>query len=231
MPFELTNAPATFQSLMNEVFRRHLRKFVLVFFDDILIYSQTMTEHLEHLQTVFELLKGYQLVAKRNKCAIGIPHVEYLGHVISKEGVATDPKKIQAITDWPKPQNVRQLRGFLGLTGYYKKFVKNYGAISKPLTQLLKKDAFAWKEDATRAFRNLKQAMTQPPVLSLPDLNKSFMVETDASGSGIGAVLMQEGHPISFISKSLGPQQQALSTYEREMLAILHAVTKWRHYL
>jgi hypothetical protein len=116
----------------------------------------------------------------------------------------------------------------LGLTGYYRKFVKNYGAISNPLTQLLKKDAFAWKEDATRAFRNLKQAMTQPPVLSLPDLNKSFVVETDASGSGIGAVL---GHPISFISKSLGPQQQALSSYEREMLAILHAVTKWRHYL
>jgi hypothetical protein len=231
MPFGLTNAPATFQSLMNEVFRRHLRKFVSVFFDDILIYSQTMIEHLEHLHTVFELLKGHQLVAKRSKCAFCIPQMEYLGHVISKEGVATDPKKIQAITSWPEPRNVRQLRGFLGLTGYYRKFVKNYGAISKPLTQLLKKDAFAWKEDAISAFNNLKQAMTQPPVLSLPNLNKTFVVETDASGSGIGVVLMQEGHPISFISKSLGPQQQALSTYEREMLAILHAVTKWRHYL
>jgi len=117
-------------------------------------------------------------VAKRRKCAFGIPQVEYLGHVISKEGVATNPKKIQAITNWPEPQNVKQLRGFLGLTGYYRKFVKNYRAFSKPLTQLLKKDAFAWKEDATRAFRNLKQVMTQPPVLSLPDLNKSFVVET-----------------------------------------------------
>jgi hypothetical protein len=231
MPLGLINAPATFQSLMNDVFRKHLRKFVLVFFDDILIYSQSMTDHLLHLQIIFELLKEHQLVAKRSKCAFGISQVEYLGHVISKEGVAIDPKKIQAVRDWPEPQNVKQLRGFLGLTGYYRRFVKNYGSISKPLTQLLKKDAFIWQEEALTAFNALKQAMIQPPVLSLPDLNQPFVVETDASGSGLGAVLMQAGHPIAFISKALGPRQQALSTYEREMLAILQAVTKWRHYL
>lgn len=133
--------------------------------------------------------------------------------------------------DWPEPQNVKQLWGFLGLIGYYRRFVKNYGSISKPLTQLLKNDAFAWQEDALEAFRNLKKAITQPPVPSLLDLNKPFMVKTDASGSGLGVVLMQEEHHIAFISKSLGPRQQALSTYEREMLAILQADTKWRHYL
>nr|XP_034889166.1 uncharacterized protein LOC118029398 [Populus alba] len=231
MPFGLTNAPATFQSLMNDVFRKHLRKFVLVFFDDILIYNQSMTDHLQHLQIVFELLQEHQLVAKRSKCAFGIPQVEYLRHVISKEGVATDPRKIQAVRDWPEPQNVKQLRGFLGLTWYYRRFVKNYGSISKPLTQLLKKDAFIWQEEALTAPNTLKQAMTQPPVLSLLDLNQPFVVETDALGSGLGAVLMQVGYPIAFISKALGPRQQALSTYEREMLAILQAVTKWRHYL
>ncbi|KAB5521787.1 hypothetical protein DKX38_026106 [Salix brachista] len=169
-----------------------------------------MTDHLLYLQIIFELLKEHRLVAKRSKCAFGIPQVEYLGHVISKEGVATDPKKIQAVRDWPEPKTVKQLRGFLGLTGYYRRFVKNYGSISKPLTQLLKKDAFIWQEEALTAFNALKQAMIQPPVLSLPDLNLPFVVETDASGSGLGAVLMQAGHPIAFISKALGPRQQAL---------------------
>jgi len=157
---------------------------VLVFFDDILIYNNSKTEHLQHLQIVFELLKMHQLVVKSNKYAFGIPQVEYLGHVISKERVATDPKKIQAVIDWPEPQNVKQLRGFLGLTGYYRKFVKNYRSISKQLTQLLR------KEYAIKAFRNLKKVMTQPPVLSLPDLNKPFVVETDTSGSDIGVVLI-----------------------------------------
>jgi hypothetical protein len=124
-------------------------------------------------------------VAKSSKCAFGIYQVEYLGHVISKEGVATNPKKIQVVIDWPEPKNVKQLRGFLGLTGYDRKFVNSYGSISKPLTQLLKKDAFSWNECAIRAFRGLKKAMTQLPVLSLPNLNKHFMVETDTSGSSM----------------------------------------------
>jgi hypothetical protein len=231
MPFGLTNAPATFQSLMNEVFRDHLRKFILVFFDDILVYSRTLTDHYKHLKIVLEILRGHQLVAKANKCFFSKNQVEYLGHIISAQDVATNPLKIQAISDWPIPLSLKQLRGFLGLTGYYQIFVKGYGSISKPLTSLLKKGAMGWNEKAAQAFTLLKSLMTNAPVLALPDFNKLFVVEIDASKAGIGTVLMQEGHPIAFISKSLGPKQQSLSIYEREMMSIIHAVNKWKHYL
>ncbi|KAJ4821432.1 polyprotein [Rhynchospora pubera] len=231
MPFGLTNAPATFQALMNQVFKAYLRKFVLVFFDDILIYSPTMMEHVQHLAIVFELLKEHQLYAKRSKCAFGLQEIEYLGHVISQKGVATDPQKIIAMTEWPTPKNVRELRGFLGLTGYYRKFIQGYGVISKPLTEQLKKNAFSWNPMAEEAFNNLKTAMTQAPVLAMPDFTQPFIIEVDACDKGIGAVLMQGKRPIAFISKSLGIKSQGLSTYEKEFLALLTAINKWRHYL
>lgn len=212
MPFGLTNASATFQSLMNEVFRTYLRKFVLVFFDDILIYIQSYKQHQAHLQAVYKLLRSHQLVAKESKCVFCDDRVEYLGHVISKDGVATDPEKLQAIKNWPLPQNIKQLRGFLGLTGYYRKFVRGYDTICRRLTRLLKKDAVGRDQEATVAFEALKKEMMNPPVLALPDLSKIFIVETDASGASIGAILMQEGHSIVFISKALGPRQQSLST-------------------
>ncbi|XP_071735106.1 uncharacterized protein [Rutidosis leptorrhynchoides] len=209
MPFDLTNAPSTFQSLMNKVFKPFLRKFTLVFFDDILVYSPDMETHLQHLQQILEVMRSNTLFAKESKCVFATSQVEYLGHVISAKGVATDPTKIEAVRN----------------------FVKNYAVISQPLTKLLKKDAFKWSEDATAAFNSLKQHMMQAPVLKMPDFTQPFVIETDASGIGIGAVLQQNGYPITFMSKTLSHKHQSLSTYEREFLAIIHAVEKWRGYL
>ena len=157
--------------------------------------------------------------------------VEYIRHIISGEGVRTDPKKIEAVQCWPPPTTLKQLRGFLGLAGYYRRFIRSFGIIAKPLTDLLKKDAFRWGNDAQRAFEEHKSALSTAPVLALPDVTKTFVVETDASARGLGAVLMQEKHPISFISKALSAKQQALSVYEKELLAILMAVKQWHYYL
>ncbi|KAD5803509.1 hypothetical protein E3N88_14869 [Mikania micrantha] len=181
-----------------------------------------------HLLT---LLRQHKLFAKQSKCSFGGNSVEYLGHIISREGVSTDPLKLSAIKEWPTPTDVKQLRGFLGLTRYYRRFIRSYGMLAKPLTNLLRKDAFIWSEDATIAFQKLKEVLASPPVLALPDFSKVFVIETDASGKGMGAVLMQDGHPIAFISKALSSKQQAFSVYERELLAIMFAVKYWHHYL
>jgi hypothetical protein len=166
MAFGLCNAPATFQALMNEVLRPFLRRFVLVFFDDILIYSTTWADHLRHLRAVFSELRHQQLFVKRTKCAFGATSVAYLGHVISEAGVAMDPAKVQAVRDWPAPRSARAVRGFLGLAGYYRKFVHNYGTIAAPLTALLKKEGFVWSDAAAEAFDALKAA--SPPLRSSP---------------------------------------------------------------
>ena len=231
MPFGLTNAPSTFQSLMNEVFKPYLRKFVLVFFDDILIYSKSISEHLGHLKLVLQTMQDHTLYAKRSKCTFAVSQVEYLGHIISDKGVATDPAKIESMKEWPIPKNVKQLRGFLGLTGYYRRFIKGYAVISKPLTVLLKKNSFMWNEAAQQAFEELKNAMVQAPVLGMPNFEKEFTVETDACGNGIGAVLQQDGHPLAYLSKSLSPKHQVLSTYEKEFLAVILALERWKGYL
>jgi hypothetical protein len=231
MPFGLTNSPATFQSLMNTIFQTVLRKYVLVFFDDILVYSKTWQEHLKHLAAVLQVLQDHQLFVKLSKCSFGVSEIEYLGHVVSGQGVSMDREKIQAVLDWPPPKNIKQLRGFLGLTGYYRRFIQSYAKLASPLTDLLKKEAYVWSVQAETAFHQLKSAITSAPVLALPDFAKPFILETDASGVGIGAVLHQEGHPIAYFSKKLVPRNQKKSAYFREMLAIAEAIAKFRHYL
>ncbi|GKA86443.1 putative mitochondrial protein [Tanacetum coccineum] len=193
MPFGLTNAPSTFQALMNKVFAPFLRKFVLVFFDDILVYSRDMTEHAKHLELVLKTMPSQQLYAKMSKCVFGATQVEYLGHVISRIGVSTDLLKL--------------------------KLCKN----GLPLTALLKKNSFEWSSDAQAAFECLKSAMINAPVLALPNFQEEFTVETDASDEGIGAVLQQQGHPIAFLSRSLAPKHKGLSTYEKELWAVVYA--------
>lgn len=231
MPFGLCNAPSTFQATMNELFMPFLRKFVLVFFDDILIFSKCFADHLKHLDMVFHILDEGKFFLKESKCAFSQRSIEYLGHIVSEKGVAAEPSKIKAMVDWPPPTTLKALRGFLGLTGFYRRFIKGYANIAAPLTQLLRKDSFHWNNEAQTAFNQLKEAMVQAPVLALPNFSQPFVVETDASGSGMGAVLMQHNHPIAYFSKQFCPKLLHSSTYIRELHAITAAVKKWRQYL
>ncbi|CAM8971233.1 unnamed protein product [Rhodiola kirilowii] len=231
MPFGLTNAPSTFQSAMNELLRPMLRKFVLVFFDDILVYSQTYEDHLLHLDKVLCTLRDNHYFAKPNKCDIACERVQYLGHLISCAGVEVDPEKIDVIKGWPIPTTLKQLRSFLGLAGYYRRFVSKNAELASPLTDMLRKDAFIWSGEATLAFAALKNALATTPVLSLPDFAKPFVVQSDASGVGMGAVLLQNNKPLAYFSKKFTPAMQHSSTYNRELCAIVSAVHKWRQYL
>jgi hypothetical protein len=187
MPFGLTNAPSTFQALMNDVLQPFLRKFVLVFFDDILMFSRSWSEHLQHGKLVFQTLRENKLALKQAKCSFGAEKVAYLGHIISVVGVAMDPSKVEAVEAWPLPRTLRALCGFLGLAGYYRKFIAGYGVVATPLTTLLKREAFKWTDEAKEAFKLLKQALMTAPLLQLPDFNKRFIIDCDASGTGFGA--------------------------------------------
>jgi len=206
MPFGLTNAPSTFQSLMNTVLRPYLRKFTLVFFDDILVYSRYLESHRDHLVRVLELLRQNHLLVNKKKCCFESTTIEYLGHIISSQGVTADPKQLQDMLDWPKSKDIKALRGFLGLTGYYRRFFKGYGSIAWPLTQLLKKDYFHWNEEADIVFQELKKAMVSVPVLAVPCFSKPFQPETD------------------YMSQKLSQTTQRKSIYERELMAIVLAI-------
>ena len=232
MVFGLCGAPGTFQGSMNTILAPLLRKCVLVFFDDILVYSETLEEHFEHLRQVLQLLAQDKWTVKLSKCSFVQQQISYLGHIISSQGVATDPAKVEAVHSWPQPASVKDLRSFLGLAGYYRKFEKHFAVIAKPLTDLLRKNVlFVWTLAHTASFQALKQALISAPVLAMPDFSIPFCLETDASNLGVGAVLLQNGHPLAFISKPLGLKTQGLSTYEKEYLAIVIAIDQWRSYL
>jgi hypothetical protein len=175
---------------------------------------------------VLELLKEQQLYAKPSKCFFGVKEVEYLGHIVSHEGVKVDPNKIKDMMDWTIPKTLKNIIGFLGLIGYYCKFVRNYGRITTPLMTLTKKDAFSWTPEATKYFEQLKGVMCKAPILTTPDFTKTFIVQCDASTNGIGAVLMQEGRPLAFESQPLKGKDLHKPIYEKEIMEILHALKK-----
>ena len=216
---------------MNSIFRPYLKKIILVFFDDILIYSPTWSCHLKHVKQTLEILREQQFFIKASKCNLGQQELEYLGHIVICHGVKVDDKKIAAMVTWLQPQNISELRGFLGLTGYYRKFVQGCGLLVQPLTNLLKKGQFGWSDETKKAFDNLKKAMTSTPMLAMPNLNNTLIVETDASGDGTGVVLQQQGKPIAYMSRALGITKKTWSVYNKEMLAIVEAIRIWRSYL
>jgi hypothetical protein len=232
MSFGLTGAPHTFQKAMNSTLKHLLRKSILLFFDDILVYSKSYEERLCHLDEVFQVLQKEQLIVKLSNCAFAKRKISYLGFVVGDKGVSSCPEKIKVVLEWPVPANVKELRSFLGLAGYYRKFIRNFGVIAKPLTELLKKNTlFIWTQDHEVAFKTLKIALVSARVLALPDFSRPFCIEIDALDMGVGVVLMQDSHPIAYVSKSLGPKLRGMSTYKKEYVAILLAVEQWRYYL
>ena len=208
MPFGLSNAPNTFMRVMTQVLMPFMRKFLVVYFDDILIYSKTKEEHFDHLiQVVF------------------------LRFIMSWKRVSADPQKVQVIVDWPEPKTIHEVRSFHGLATFYRRFIKGFSTIMSPITDCLKQGEFKWSKGANRAFEEVKKKMTEAPVMRLPDFTKVFEVECDASGVGIGGVLSQERHPVAYFSEKLNEAKQKYSTYDKEFYAVVQALRYWRHYL
>jgi len=226
MPFGLTNAPATFCTLMNDIFREWLDDFVVVYIDDILIYSNSLEEHAEHLRKVFQRLRENKLYAKLEKCEFGVTEVDFLGHRITQEGLMMDDHKVKAILDSELLKSVLALRSFLGLASYYRKFIKNFAKIEAPLTNLLKKSAvtYDWDEACDEAFGTLKGILVKAPVLKLLNFDKDFEIHSDASDFTIGGVIVQDGRPVAFESKKLSETERRWPTHEKEMWAVIHCL-------
>jgi hypothetical protein len=232
MSFGLTNAPAYFMYLMNKVFMEYLDKFVVVFIDDILVFSRSEEEHEEHLRLVLQKLREHQLYAKFSKCAFWLKEVSFLGHIITDGGIAVDPSKVRDVLNWSPPKNVPEIRSFLGLAGYYRRFIEGFSKIVKPLTTLLeKRKEFKWDEKCQASFEELKKRLTTALVLIMPDIHKGFDVYCDASRQGLGCVSMQEGKVVAYASRQLRKHEQNYPTHDLELAAVVHALKIWRHYM
>jgi hypothetical protein len=233
LPFGLTNAPATFQRLMATIFHDFVREgFLVIYLDDLLVYSRTKDEHVEHLRRVFERLRQSQLYAKFTKCAFFRTELAYLGHVVGKDGLRVDPGKVKVVDEWPAPTNVHEVRQFLGLANYFRKFIQNYSTIAAPLTALTSsKTQWTWGDQEQEAFLNVKKALTRSPVLALPDQTKGFKIICDASNYGVGAVLTQDGRAVAFFSKKLNDAERNYHTTEKELAAVVYALKEWRCYV
>ena len=241
--FGLTNAPAVFMAAMDRMLRDF--PFVVVYIDDILIFSNSVEEHVDHVQQVLKRLEQHRYFLKLKKCEFFKQEVEFLGHLVGTDGVRPDPKKISVVKEWPTPKTVTDLRAFLGLANYFRKFINKFSAIAAPLTNQLggnlssrkaKNTYLKWDEKCQDAFEALKEALTSAPALKLPDFTKPFTVDafelvTDASDYAIGAILTQDGQPVAYESRKLSDAERNYTTTERELLAVMHALKKWRCYL
>ena len=229
IPFVLTNAPAVFMDPMNRVFRSYVDQFVVVLLDDILVYSKDRENHDTHLRVVLKTLRKEQLYAKLSKCEFWLNEVSFLGHIVSKEGIRVNPKKIEVVIEWKPPRNVTKVRSFLGLAGYYRRFVSMTAA---PMTRLLQKNVkYEWSEKCQRGFDKLKAFLTEAPVLTQPTCGKEYVIFSDASLNGLGCVLMQEGKVVAYASRQLKPHEKNYPTHDLELAAIVFALKIWRHYL
>ena len=238
MPFGLTNAPAVFQALVNDVLRDMLNKFVFVYLDDILIFSRTLQDHIQHVTLVLQRLLENKLFVKAEKCVFHTACVHFLGFVIEQGQVKADPDKVKAVAEWPRPDTRKQLQRFLGFANFYRRFIKDYSRKAAPLTRLTSTlHPFKWSREAAEAFSTLKGLFTSAPVLSHPNPSRQFVVEADASDSGVGAVLSQRSpddqklHPCAFFSRRLSPAEVNYDIGNRELLAVVLALQEWRHWL
>ncbi|GAU22611.1 hypothetical protein TSUD_234330 [Trifolium subterraneum] len=232
MPFGVTNAPGVFMEYMNRIFHSFLDKFVVVFIDDILVYSKSEEEHKEHLRIVLQVLKEKKLYAKLSKCEFCLKEVSFLGHVISSGGITVDPAKVDAVMKWGTPESVSEIRSFLGLAGYYRRFIEGFSKMALPLTLLTRKDqAFVWDEKCEKSFQELKKKLTTTPVLILHDAKESFVVYCDGSKLGLGGVLMQKGKVVAYASRQLKVHERNYPTHDLELAAVVFALKVWRHYL
>jgi ribonuclease HI len=232
MPFGLTNTLSVFMDLMNRVFHEYLDSFVVVFIDDILVYSANYAKHEGHLKIVMEKLRDERLFAKFKKCEFWLEEVSFLGHVVNKDGLAVDPAKVQVVVDWERPTSVREIRSFLGLASYYQRLIKGFSYLSGPLTALTRKNAlFVWCDKCEASFPELKHRLVTAPVLTLPMESVGYVVYTDASKKGLGCVLMQQGRVVAYASRQLKEHEKNYPTHDLELAAVVHALKIWRHYL
>ena len=231
MPFGLSNAPITFMRFMNDILKPCIGNFVGVYFDDIFIYRKNSMEHLEHLKQLFSILREQRLFANLKKCDFYANKIIFLGYVVTKDGIEMDRSKIEAITNWPTPSSIHDVRSFHGLVSFYRRFIRGFSSIMAPVTECLNGDKFKWTSVAEESFELIKKKVTEAPCLVLPDFNKVFEVECDASQVGIGVVLSQEGRPIAFSSEKLNESKRKYSTYDKEFYAIYRALFHWSQYL
>ena len=221
MPFRFTNAPAAFMDLMHRVFQPYLNRFVVVFVDDILIYSKSEEEHEDHLRIVLQTLRDHLLYAKFSKCEFWLTEVRFLGHVVSASCVFVDPEKVEAVMSWERPKLVFEIRSFLGLTRYYRRFIEDFFRLAAPLTRLTRKEVkFKWNDLFERAFQELNRRLTSDPILIVPERGQRYTGYCDAFMDGLGCVLMQLGRVVAYGSRQLNSHEQSYPTYDMELEAM-----------